>query len=168
MQAWRLYLRSFPPQERRQLRTQRRVMGNHAYHMEVVTETGATTGTGSAGDAGRFVGILFWWGFGDVRYVEHLATAPGLRGQGLGAKILGGFIARSAVPVILEVEHPEDEMSRRRIGFYKRAGFVLNTRPYAHPSYKRGGAPVPLALMTHGGDAHLIDHFLSHHATIFG
>ena len=29
-------------------------------------------------------------------------------------------------PVILEVEHPEDEQSRRRIAFYQRNGLVLN------------------------------------------
>lgn len=175
-QAWGLYLRSFPPQERRQLRVQRRVMAqNELYHVEVITEDAAVAGAASV--AGRFVGILFWWGFDDVRYVEHLATVSEVRGQGMGARILSGFIARSSVPVILEVELPDDEMSRRRVGFYRRAGFVLSDRHYTHPSYKRGGAPVPLALMTHGASMPhggsglsntIIEHFLFHHNTIFG
>lgn len=135
--AWELYLRSFPPQERRQLRTQRKIMGNPLYHFELVT------------DGDLFVGFLLWWSFDDVRYIEHLATTPQLRGGGYGARILGDFILQSDVSVLLEVEHPTDEMSRRRIGFYDRAGFILNDRPYTHPPYKKGGKPVSLMLMTY-------------------
>jgi hypothetical protein len=43
------------------------------------------------------------------------------------------FISRPEVPVLLEVEHPTDELSRRRIDFYKRAGFVHNEHKYRHP-----------------------------------
>jgi ribosomal protein S18 acetylase RimI-like enzyme len=155
--AWELYLRSFPREERRGLRTQRGIMDNPRYHFEVVTQ-GATP-----------VGIVLWWEFADVRYVEHLATAPGLRGQGLGGRVLRRFTARSEVPVLLEVEHPADEVSRRRVGFYERAGFVPSDRPYSHPPYRRGGERVPLMLMswpeglTDAALARFIDH---HHPVI--
>ena len=49
--------------------------------------------------------------------------------------------------VILEVERPEDEMSRRRIGFYERCGFTLCKQDYLQPPYRKGGEAVPLYLM---------------------
>lgn len=139
-QAWRLYKHSFPPQERRLLSTQRRIMNHPQYRFELVT------------DAGQLVGFILWWGFSDVRYIEHLATLPHLRGNGCGRRILDGFYAAADIPVLLEVEHPEDDISRRRIGFYERAGFHLNNgQPYSHPPYRKGGDYVPLMLMTRPG-----------------
>lgn len=134
--AWQLYKKSFPPEERRQLRTQKKIMNHPQYHFELIT------------DKQLFVGFILWWGFDDVRYIEHLATFPHLRGKGYGLRILENFIAKSDVPVLLEVEHPTDDISRRRIGFYRRAGFVLNEQAYSHPPYKKGGDYVPLMLMT--------------------
>lgn len=119
------------------MRTQKKIMADPLYHFEVIT------------DCGSFVGLVLWWEFDDLRYIEHLATLPNLRGKGFGSLILTTFIARSEVPVLLEVEHPTDEIGHRRIGFYQRAGFVLNSQSYSHPPYKKGGAYVPLMLMTH-------------------
>lgn len=135
--AWRLYKKSFPPEERRQLRTQRKTMDNPLYRFEIVE------------DGYEFAGFILWWEFDDVRYVEHLATLPRLRGKGCGTRILAEFVSRSDGPVLLEVEHPTDGISRRRVGFYRRAGFVLNGCEYRHPPYKRGGEYVSLALMTY-------------------
>lgn len=135
-QAWELYRKSFPAEERRQLRTQKKIMHRQPYHFELVT------------DEGMLVGIILWWGFDDVRYIEHLATLPRLRGKGYGKRILERFVAESDIPVLLEVEHPTNEIARRRIGFYQRAGFVLNAHEYWHPPYKKGGGNVSLMLMT--------------------
>lgn len=54
-------------------------------------------------------------------------------------------------PVVLEVEMPEDEMSRRRIGFYARQGFLLwEDHDYMQPPYRAGDAPLPMRLMAWG------------------
>ena len=135
--AWELYESAFPADERRTLHPQSKVLERAAYHFEVVTDNDA------------FVGLLLWWHFNDVRYVEHLATLPGLRGKGYGKQVLETFVAESDVPVWLEVEPPTDEMKRRRVGFYQRVGFALNTHHYMQPPYTEGGSPVPLLLMTH-------------------
>lgn len=82
-----------------------------------------------------YIGFLSYWDFETFRYVEHFAVDPLARGGGLGGKCLNLFLSQSDKPVVLEVELPEDEMSRRRIGFYERHGFVLCQHPYYQPSY---------------------------------
>ena len=52
--------------------------------------------------------------------------------------------------IILEVERPEDEMSIRRIEFYKRCGFSLCLQDYIQPPYRKGGNNLPLYLMFSG------------------
>ena len=37
--------------------------------------------------------------------------------------------------VILEIDPPADDISRRRKGFYERCGFVENPYPHIHPPY---------------------------------
>jgi hypothetical protein len=180
-EAWKLYLSSFPPEERRQLRTQRKIMNDAPYHFELILDRGDRTDKrGKMGDDhtggtdidlgyGTFVGIMLWWSFGDMRYVEHFATVLRLRGRGVGARALGAFTARSDVPVVLEVELPDTAMARRRIDFYRRQGFVYNDIPYTHPPYKRGGSRVPLMLMTHPApitDAQLKSFLDVHHPVI--
>ena len=50
--------------------------------------------------------------------------------------------------VCLEVEPPENEISKRRIDFYKRNGLYLNTFPYLQPPISNGKNPVPLMIMS--------------------
>ncbi|MDR2913662.1 MAG: GNAT family N-acetyltransferase [Tannerella sp.] len=137
LQIWNLYKSSFPPEERRQLRTQKKMMNNPLYHFEIITDNDV------------FVGFILWWGFEDIRYIEHLATSPRLRGNGYGLRILENFISKSDTPILLEVEHPDSEINKRRIGFYRRIGFILNKHLYKHPPYKKGGEYVSLMLMTY-------------------
>lgn len=136
--CWEIYVDSFPAVERRSLEYQRETMCREEYHFDAVI------------DREQFVGILGWWDLPDVRYIEHLATSPSIRNGGYGAKILHSFSLESTKPIILEVEHPEDEITRRRIGFYERMGFVLNNQEYSHPSYDpTSRSYVSLRIMTH-------------------
>jgi ribosomal protein S18 acetylase RimI-like enzyme len=135
--AWGLYRRSFPPDERRQLRSQKKIMLNPVYHFEIITDTDT------------FIGFILWWDFADLRYIEHFATIPILRGKGYGSRILKKFILRSEKPALLEVEHPDSEIKKRRIGFYERLGFIPNEHDYLQPPYKKGGNCIPLKLLTY-------------------
>ena len=137
IKAWLLYRNSFPSDERRELRAQRKIMSHPAYHFEVITEEYL------------FVGFILWWQFEDMCYIEHFATSPALRGKGQGHTILEQFIAKSEVPLILEVEHPTEPIKQRRIGFYQRLGFVLNNHHYVQPPYKKRGDALNLLLMTY-------------------
>ena len=60
------------------------------------------------------------------------------------------FLALHEDPVVLEVEMPTEEMSRRRIGFYERLGFVLDCHVYFQPPYRKGEAFLEMRLMAHG------------------
>lgn len=65
-------------------------------------------------------------------------------------KAMTSFLALHEDPVVLEVEMPTEEMSKRRIGFYERLGFVLDHHVYFQPPYRKGEAFLEMRLMTHG------------------
>ncbi|GHA64838.1 GNAT family N-acetyltransferase [Pontibacter akesuensis] len=135
--AWALYEQAFPLEERRPLPWQAEVMAHVDYHFELILQNE------------ELVGILLWWGFEDVRFLEHFATAPALRGKGYGSRMLLDFLNRDARPVLLEVEPPESEVNRRRITFYEQTGFCLNQHFYQQPPYHQGQQPLTLLLMSY-------------------
>jgi len=158
--VWNLYKKSFPSEERRQLRTQRKIMDNPLYHFEIVTNND------------RFIGFILWWDFENIRYIEHLAILPQLRGKSYGQHILKKFTSKSDTPILLEVEHPYTEINKRRICFYQRIGFVINECEYKQPPHKKCGNYVPLILMTYPdvilkNDIELFCRQYSEHASIY-
>lgn len=98
----------------------------------------------------RYVGFITGWRFDGYTYVEHFAIDPAARNAGLGAEAMKQFLALCATPVVLEVEMPVDEMSKRRIGFYERLGFKLDDHVYHQPPYRKGGEWLEMRLMTYG------------------
>ena len=136
-EAWKLYESSFPTEERRNWNQQQAIMQLEAYHFDLVMYNH------------ELVGILLWWEFATIRYIEHFAIQTSQRNSGFGKTCLENFIAESDVQVLLEVEKPEDSLKQRRIGFYQRLGFHLNAYDYAHPPYLEGGDFVELLLMSY-------------------
>ncbi len=56
------------------------------------------------------------------------------------------------MPVLLEVEPPVDEITRRRVAFYQSHGLLLRDEvPYIQPPYSPGLPPVPMCIMTSPG-----------------
>lgn len=136
-EAWLLYAETFPRGEQRDIDVQQLVMENPRYSFDVLV--------GGNG----FQGFLLWWQFQGLRFVEHVATSPALRGAGLGASILKSFIEESDEMVVVEVDLPNDEISRRRVGFYERLGFVMSSYPYKQPPYRKCDSPLPLRIMSY-------------------
>ncbi|MDL2265293.1 GNAT family N-acetyltransferase [Parabacteroides sp. OttesenSCG-928-G07] len=97
-----------------------------------------------------YIGFLTAWYFDEFRYIEHFAIDSTIRNGGIGGKALAAFITQDDLPIILEVELPEDEMSRRRIGFYERFGFKLNSDVYYQPPYRKGEEKLEMRLMSLG------------------
>lgn len=74
----------------------------------------------------QIVGIMSFYQHDDFRFIDYFAIDGALKGNGMGSKMLQYFIGLDDQMVILEVEHPENEQSERRIGFYQRNGLYLN------------------------------------------
>lgn len=98
----------------------------------------------------RAAGFLAVWEFEFFIYIEHFAVDPALRNSGTGSAMLKELVKQYQKLICLEVELPEDELTRRRIGFYERNGFVFNEYPYIQPPISKGKSPVPLRIMTYG------------------
>lgn len=79
-------------------------------------------------DNDQIVGIMSFYQYDDFRFIDYFAIDGSLKGKGMGSKMLQYFINLDDKMVILEVEHPEDEQSKRRIAFYQRNGLYLNDR----------------------------------------
>ena len=94
-------------------------------------------------------GFLAVWEFESFIYIEHFAVDPALRNSGTGSAMLKELVKQYQKLICLEVELPEDELTRRRIGFYERNGFVFNEYPYIQPPISKGKSPVPLRIMTY-------------------
>ena len=67
-----------------------------------------------------------------------------------GAELLKEITSFYQKTICLEVEPPADEMTKRRVDFYKRNGFFLNEYPYTQPPISKGKNPVPLMIMSSG------------------
>ena len=105
-------------------------------------------------DGGSFAGFITSWEFEGYVYVEHFAVDGSMRGSGIGSEAFSLLLEKAAQkgkPLILEVEMPEDELSRRRIGFYERLGGKLRTDfEYVQPPYRKDSSPLPMRIMTWG------------------
>ena len=151
--TWQLYCNAFPKEEVRPMSYHAAALSKEAFHADALLDA----------ETDQFIGLLFWWDLHRVRYIEHLATAPTLRGKGSGKEALEQFINENDKPILLEVEHPDCEIATRRINFYKRLGFALSPLAYKHPPYWAESKDfVSLAIMTTQGaiTAEELQHFV--------
>lgn len=130
-----LYAASFPYHEQREDGAQAAALACADYRFELIY----------GGDA--FVGLMLCWEAESFIYVEHFCTAPEIRGRGIGAEALA-LLAQSGKKIILEIDPPVDEISRRRKNFYERAGFAENPFAHVHPPYHAGFPGHPLVVMS--------------------
>ena len=134
--CWDLYCSAFPLEERRELDYQLETLESPYFSFDAIY------------DCDKLVGFIGLWEFDEIIYIEHLAIFDNMRNGGYGRKVLADLAARTSKMILLEVEHPEEEIQHRRINFYKKQGFVMNDHFYAHPSY-HGEDPVELLIMTY-------------------
>lgn len=127
---------AFPVEERRDMAEMWQLLGTSS--MELLTLEEGT----------QVQGLLMLWHLEGLVFLENFAVSPSLRGQGMGAKMLEYVWDRWNKPMLLEVEPPEGQMQRRRIGFYERNGFYLNHYPYQMPCLHGDGPSLPLLLMS--------------------
>lgn len=154
--AWSLYEDAFPAEERRFIDAQEEMMLHQQYHVDVILKDS------------EFIGILFWWEFDDLNYIEHFATSPKQRNKGVGKSILQNFIRDKPKPILLETELPDSPINKRRLNFYQRIGFHLNDISYTLPPIRSDMPPIELRILTYPQEVSqdMIDDFLKNNHPI--
>ena len=123
---------AFPAEERRDMEEVRQLLGKTSLELLTLEEED------------RVQGLLMLWNLEGLMFLENFAVDAGLRGRGIGARMLEYVWEHWKKPMLLEVEPPEGDMQRRRIGFYERNGFCLNAYPYQMPCLHGDGPALPL------------------------
>lgn len=135
--AIHLYESAFPKIERRDTQAwQRMWKENPQFHIHEILLSDNT-----------FAGFISYWDFSEFVYVEHFATMPHVRNQGIGRKVMAALQQKISIPIVLEVEEPTNEMATRRIGFYEKQDFTVIHKTYLQPPYHEGYNYFPLLLM---------------------
>ena len=113
---------AFPPAERRSEEKFLRLMKLENFFLEGIEYEGKT------------YGMVAYWIFDDFIFIDYLAMHSSSRGSGLGTKFLSFFKEKfTGKQIILEIEHPETEIQKRRVCFYERNGFHYNDEIFVMP-----------------------------------
>ena len=97
---------------------------------------------------GVFVGLFNYWTFDRFYYIEHLAISHKYRSQGIGSEAMSLFMDQTKLPIVLEVEMPNNINASRRILFYEKLGFSILAHNYAQPPYEGTGFFIPELIMS--------------------
>lgn len=139
-QIYSIMVASFPADERRSYIDAKEDLWDSRHFIDVVY-----------GEDDEVIAYISLWNLDSCLFVETFAVSPSHRNDGLGGRMLDELRAQYDKRIALEVELPEDELTRRRIGFYKRHGFSFNEYPYALPPIGFGKKAVPLRIMATDG-----------------
>lgn len=132
---------SFPSDEYRPYEEQKALLTHPRYQIYVVRDEGGN----------RVKAFLTVWEFDEFVFIEHFAVDPSYRNGGTGSRMLKELFDALDKRICLEVEPPHDEITSRRVGFYERNGFILNSYPYMQPAISKGRHSIPLCIMTSKG-----------------
>ncbi len=135
-EALKLYQISFPYHEQREKCSQDEIIRDDEYHFSLLY------------DEDVFVGLILYWEQEQFIYIEHFCILPEMRNQQYGQKALA-LLAEQGKTLILEIDPPTDDISKRRKGFYERCGFTENFFTHIHPPYHRENAGHHLVIMTY-------------------
>ncbi len=134
--AMALYQISFPKHEQRESLSQQKIMEDSFYHFCLIFN-----------EEEIFSGTVLFWETEDFIYIEHFCVCPEMRNKQIGQKVLALLSERNKT-MILEIDPPIDEISKRRKGFYERCGFKENPYDHVHPPYHQGNKGHELVIMT--------------------
>ncbi len=137
---YQMIIASFPRHEVRPYHVQKEMLDNPNFHIYVMED--------EVGCVKAFISI---WDVEDYGFVDHFAVSPNHRNEGLGSGILAEVHQFLGRELFLEVDLPETEIARRRIGFYERNGYTLNPYPYQLPALTADSEAVVLRIMSTGG-----------------
>ena len=123
-ELFNLYIESFPPQERRDIDQLKHLIENQSnMHFNAIIESD------------ELCGLFIYWDFDTFIYIEHFAIFPEKRNRKIGEKVLSFIALNQPKYCILEAEPALDEISTRRVNYYKRNGYEILDKEYIQPSY---------------------------------
>lgn len=135
-QAYNLYVTSFPEIERRDSVEHDRVMEKKDYHFDIIVEDN------------KLFGIMLYWETNSFIYLEHFATLPEVRNNGIGSEALDLLKAKGKT-IILEIEDPVDDLTNRRYNFYARNGFIMTEHYHIQAKYHLNSDDLMLKIMSY-------------------
>lgn len=129
--------KSFPQEEMRDYEGQKALLNRDDYFIKTYVHEG------------KVAGFCAYYKFDNFIYIEHLACDPQVRGLGIGTKLVQEIMNDDDNRVvILEVEPPVDELTKRRVRFYEKLGFNLNPHYHFQPSLNEGMEGLELKIMS--------------------
>lgn len=132
---------SFPIDEHRPYDEQKALLGDSFYRIYVIDDE----------NSGKIKSFAAIWKFENFVYIEHLATSAEYRNCGLGGVMLNDLRELFDCKICLEVELPTTDITKRRIAFYERNGFYLNSYAYVQPPISAGRKEIDLLIMSSDG-----------------
>ena len=134
-QLFAIMQEAFPPEEYRPKARQFEILDDEKYSVSIVKQND------------KILGFLAVWNLDEFDFVEHFAICSSLRNQGIGSKFLKEYLKTTVRPTVLEVENVDDDISKRRIGFYQRCGLELTDICYNQPNFQNSSKIIPLRIM---------------------
>lgn len=136
----RLYTEAFPPDERREWQQLVELAEHPKFTIFQIFFQN------------KFVGFISKWNLSGFSFIEHFAIRASVRGKGLGSQVICQLIKNESNPFILEAEEPLTNEARRRIRFYEKLRFKVNSFDYYQPPYSTGKKAVKMLLMSYPED----------------
>ncbi len=129
---------AFPPEEYRPKERQRALFDDERYTVYILREDKSIKG------------FLALWRLPSFYFAEHFAISSAERSRGLGSLFLSKVLPMLELPLVLEAENVNDDISKRRMAFYQRNGFTLTDICYNQPNFHKSDKVIPLRLMYAG------------------
>ncbi len=134
-QVFEIMVQSFPSAEYRKKEKQYAILDDENYTVTIHKQDGIINA------------FIATWNLGSFLFAEHLAVSKTIRNQGIGSMFMKEYLSNTELPLVLEVEDKDDEISKRRIGFYQRLGLVLSDIHYNQPNFDNSDVVIPLRIM---------------------
>ncbi len=134
--ALNLYINSFPLCERRDMSNHEIALTYLDYHFDFIIKDN------------NLVGIMLYWESENFIFLEHFAIVKELRNNGYGEKALN-LLKEKNKSIILEVEPLVDDITSRRVNFYKRNGFYLTNHHHVQLKYHKNDSDLILKIMSY-------------------
>ena len=130
---------AFPPYERRERDGQLALMDNPFYRIRTLQKDG------------KILGFMAVWMLEGMIFLEHFAVDADIRSNGIGGRMLDELkeeAQKGGRELILEAELPTDDLTKRRIAFYRRHGMAVNEYVYYQMPLRACDEPTQMHLLS--------------------